>query len=61
MQPGNQSFIGGGLWTPQSWVLRVFRDYTAVHYKEFQKILSTKKLVSFFGSLQTKSIQTTPK
>lgn len=61
MQPGNQSFIGGGLRTPQPWVLRAFREYTSVHYKEFLSILSDKKLVKSFGKLHTKSIKTTPK
>lgn len=61
MQPGNESFVGGGLWTPQPWVLRAFREYTSVHYKEFLAILSDKKLVKSFGKLQTKSIKTTPK
>jgi len=61
MQPGNESFIGGGLWTPQPWVLRAFREYTAVHYQEFLAILADKKLVKLFGKLHTKSIKTTPK
>jgi uncharacterized protein (TIGR02453 family) len=39
IQPGNQSFFGAGLWTPQSWVLRAFREYVAVHYKKFSRIL----------------------
>lgn len=61
MQPGNESFIGAGLWTPQPWVLRAFRDYTVIHYKEFEAILSDKKLVKFFGKLHTQSIKTVPK
>ena len=61
MQPGGESFIGGGLWTPQPRVLRAFREYTSVHYKEFMTIVGNKKLVSFFGKLHTRSIQTTPK
>jgi uncharacterized protein (TIGR02453 family) len=61
MQPGNESFIGGGLWTPQPRVLRAFREYTSVHYKEFEQILSDKKLVKAFGKLHTQSIKTVPK
>lgn len=61
IQPGNQSFIGWGLWTPQSRVLRAFRDYVAVHYKKFSAILSDKKLVDFFGVLQTQWLKTSPK
>lgn len=53
IQPGNQSFIGGGLRTPQPWVLRAFREYVAVHHKKFSIILSDRKLVDFFGALQT--------
>jgi len=49
IQPGNQSFFGGGLWTPQPRVLRAFRDYVAVHYKKFAAILGEKELVGFFG------------
>jgi len=61
IQPGNQSFVGGGLWTPQSRVLRAFRDYVAVHYTKFAAVLSDKKLVNFFGKLQTKWLKTSPK
>jgi len=61
IQPGNQSFIGGGLWTPQPWVLRAFREYVAVHYKKFALILADKKLIDFFGILQTQWLKTSPK
>jgi len=61
IQPGNQSFFGAGLWTPQSWVLRAFREYVAVHYKKFSRILWDKKLLDFFGKLELKSLKTSPK
>lgn len=61
IQPGNQSFIGGGLRTPQPWVLRAFREYVAVHHKKFSIILSDRKLVDFFGALQTQWLKTSPK
>lgn len=61
IQPGNQSFIGGWLWTPQSRVLRAFREYVAVHYKEFTAILQDPVLVWFFWSLETQWLKTAPK
>jgi len=61
IQPGNQSFIGCGLWTPQSRVLRAFREYVAVHYTKFTALLSDKDLVNFFGVLQTQWLKTYPK
>ena len=61
MQPGNYSFVGGGLWTPQPRVLRAFREYVAVHYKKFDAIVSDQSFVNFFGDLRVQSLRTAPK
>ena len=49
--PDNKSFVGGGLWMPEADALKSVRQEIDYHWTDFHKIISTKKFVSTFGSL----------
>jgi uncharacterized protein (TIGR02453 family) len=63
IEPGNKSFIGGGIRTPESEQLKVIREYIAIHYKTLRNILSDKKLVKSFahGIEDETKLKTAPK
>ena len=48
VEPGGNSFIGGGLRTPENDHLGSIREYIDVHYKEIQNILDNKNLKKHF-------------
>jgi uncharacterized protein (TIGR02453 family) len=48
VEPGNKSFIGGGIRMPESTELDTIRNYIAAHYKKFEKVLGDKKLLIHF-------------
>jgi len=60
IQPGNNSFIGGGLHHPEPWVLKAFRRHIAIDHHAFTKILTRKDFTWFFGSLTGESLKTAP-
>ncbi|HEY0677202.1 MAG TPA: DUF2461 domain-containing protein [Chitinophagaceae bacterium] len=51
-EPGN-SFLGGGLWMPESAVIKRVRQEIDYSYDEFKKILTAKKLKAYYGGLYT--------
>ncbi|MDR0793524.1 MAG: DUF2461 domain-containing protein [Chitinophagaceae bacterium] len=51
IEPGNKSFVGGGLWMPEPDVLKSVRQEIDYRWKDFRKIISGKKFVSVFGDL----------
>lgn len=55
IEPGNRSFIGGGLRMPEREHLDILRTYISTHYKKIQKVLSDPVLTSHFpDGLSTK-------
>jgi uncharacterized protein (TIGR02453 family) len=46
--PNNQSYIGGGIRSPQNDKLTTIRNYICEHYKSLTKILSRKELQNLF-------------
>jgi uncharacterized protein (TIGR02453 family) len=50
LQPG-QSFCGGGIWMPEPENLRKIRQEIDYNYKEFKKIIGSKKFKSVYGDL----------
>jgi uncharacterized protein (TIGR02453 family) len=53
--PGN-SFIGGGMWMPPREALLKLRDRIALKPKEFEKIVSDKKVVKRFGGMDDEAM-----
>ncbi len=52
-EPGNKSFVGGGLWMPEAPVLKKVRQEVDYCWDEFNKILHDKKFAVQFGDLDS--------
>ncbi|RXK83523.1 DUF2461 domain-containing protein [Filimonas effusa] len=50
IQPGNQSFIGGGIWMPEPGVLKKLRQEIDYCFDEFSSIINHKKFVAAYGA-----------
>ncbi len=63
IQPGDQSFLGGGLWMPEAPELKKIRQEIDYSWDEFGKILSNKSFKSTYGDILKGeySLQTIPK
>lgn len=61
IQPGNQSFLGGGFWAPNKEDLQRIREDISADPSELRAILSDKNFVSTFGSLMGEQLKTAPK
>ena len=53
-EPGNKSFVGGGLWMPEAPVLKKVRQEIDYCWDEFKKIVIDKKFVAQYGDLDIK-------
>ena len=60
IQPG-QSFIGGGLYHPDTKTLNKFRDYILDNPKKFLPIIDQSDFQKYFGPLQGESLINTPR
>lgn len=61
IQPGNQSFIGGGFWEPNKEDLQRIREEIAADPSEMRQILSNPNFIKTFGALQGEQLKTAPK
>src|SRR5688572_17291647 len=59
IEPG-KSFVGGGFWAPEPQDLKRIRDEFAFDDKPIRKIISNKKFIQYFGSLQGDELKTAP-
>lgn len=55
IEPGNKSFIAGGLWNPEADRVKKVRQEIDYNWEAFQKIVTNKKFVSWFGDLEKTS------
>jgi len=51
IEPGNESFVGGGLWMPEAEQLKKVRQEIDYNWEEFQSILKQKKFKATFKDL----------
>ncbi len=61
IQPDNESFIGGGLYMPDSAQLGKIRDDFVDGRRGFRKIINVPKFKEYFGEVQGEALKTTPK
>ncbi len=61
VQPGGQSFIGGGFFGPESKDLKFIRDGILAEAKKYRKILNSKDIKEYFGGLKGDALKTAPK
>lgn len=60
LQPGGQSFAGGGLWMPDGPLLKKVRQEIDYNFDEFQNIISNKEFIKYFGKIEGESLKTVP-
>jgi uncharacterized protein (TIGR02453 family) len=51
VEPGNKSFVGGGLWLPDGPKLKMMRQEIDYNWDEFRAIIGEKKFKKTFGDL----------
>lgn len=62
IQPGNKSFVAGGLYMPDSSNLAKIRQEIDYNFKSFDKVLKNKKFKTWFGELDDfDKLKTAPK
>jgi uncharacterized protein (TIGR02453 family) len=61
LQPGGNSFIGGGFWGPNKEDLLRIREELAVDASEMRDIITDKDFVDTFGGLEGEQLKTAPK
>ena len=52
LEPGNKSFIGGGLWMPMAPDLKKVRQEIDYNFEEFTGVLNNKKFISHYSELE---------
>ncbi len=53
LQPGNKSFMGGGVWQPMPADLQKVRQEVDYNFTDFKKIVNSKSFKTIYGSLST--------
>ncbi len=61
IQPGGQSFVGGGFWAPNKEDLFRFREEIASDAEELRAIINSKEIQTTFGALYGEQLKTAPK
>lgn len=62
LQPGNNSFVGGGIWMPEAATLKAIRQEIDYHFEEFQSIIAKASFAKMFGGLdQSEKLVRAPK
>ena len=51
IEPGNNSFVGGGLWMPEADVLKKIRQEIDYNFEEFTGIITSKPFTKVYGGL----------
>ena len=51
IEPGNNSFIGGGLWGPEAEILKKIRQEIDYSFNEFSSVIQSKAFVKVFGKM----------
>lgn len=61
IQPGNQSFVAGGLYMPEPKILRKVREAILENSNAFKKVVQEKKFEKEFGKLSDMRLKTAPR
>ena len=60
IEPGNKSFIGGGLWMPESGLLKAVRQEIDYNFEEFKGIINNRKFKKLFSKIEGETLKTPP-
>lgn len=61
LQPGSESFVGGGIYMPSSEVLSKIRQEIDYNSDDFKKILNEKTFKKFYAELYGEKLKTAPR
>lgn len=60
LEPGGNSFAGGGLWLPEAQGLKKVRQEIDYNFPEFQQIIGSKDFIKYFGKIEGEALKTVP-
>ena len=60
LEPGGNSFAGGGLWVPEAPLLKAVRQELDYNFNEFEKIVDDKKFSKLFGQVNGEQLKNLP-
>ncbi len=60
LEPGGNSFAGGGIWMPAAPELKKLRQEIDYNFKEFEQIISNKEFIKHFGKVEGDALKTAP-
>ncbi|RBL94207.1 TIGR02453 family protein [Chitinophaga flava] len=60
LEPGGNSFAGGGLWMPAAPELKKVRQEIDYNFEEFESIISNKSFIKHFGKVEGDALKTVP-
>lgn len=61
IQPGGESFAGGGFWGPSPKDLLQIRQQISQHAEPLRKIINSKNFKEVFGTMEGEQVKTAPK
>ncbi|PSL49533.1 uncharacterized protein (TIGR02453 family) [Chitinophaga niastensis] len=60
LEPGGNSFAGGGLWMPSAPELKKLRQEIDYNFHEFEQLISNKEFIKHFGKVEGDTLKTAP-
>jgi uncharacterized protein (TIGR02453 family) len=60
LEPGGKSFAGGGMWQPESPMLKAVRQEIDYNFREFSDIIEDKKFKKMFGKIEGEQLKKLP-
>lgn len=61
LEPGNKSFLAGGMYMPEADVLKNIRQEIDYNYPQFLKLIQAKDFKNYFGSIEGEKLSSVPK
>lgn len=60
LEPGGNSFAGGGIWMPAAPQLKKLRQEIDYNFQEFEQLISNKEFIKHFGKIEGDALKTAP-
>lgn len=60
LEPGGNSFAGGGIWMPEAPVIKKIRQEIDYNFSAFQGVVGQKEFIRYFGKVNGDTLKTAP-
>ncbi|MCW3462628.1 DUF2461 domain-containing protein [Chitinophaga nivalis] len=60
LEPGGNSYAGGGIWMPAAPDLKKVRQEIDYNFEEFEQLIANKEFIKHFGKIEGESLKTAP-